>query len=81
MSFDTVKAMKRHKKDSGEHDYCEKCDEDFETDADLSMHKAFRPDMHAFACRICGEEYKTASGMKRHVQSVSAPIASATFRY
>jgi hypothetical protein len=59
--------MKSHKKHSPEHDYCSKCDEDFETDADLMMHKAFRPDMHDIACRICGEEYKTPSGMKRHV--------------
>lgn len=67
-SFSSVKDMKRHKKYSDEHDYCHKCDEDFQSVDDLSQHKAWRPDQHGKACRICGEEFKTTSGLRRHIQ-------------
>ncbi|KAF2182008.1 hypothetical protein K469DRAFT_587763 [Zopfia rhizophila CBS 207.26] len=67
-SFDTEKAMRRHKKDSEEHDYCHKCGEDFDSYEDLAQHKAFRPDNHGMACRVCGEEFKSVSGLKRHIE-------------
>lgn len=60
--------MKRHKKNSDEHDYCHKCDEDFQSVDDLSQHKAWRPDQHGKACRICGEEFKSTSGLRRHIE-------------
>jgi len=71
MSFDSIAEMKRHKKYSKEHDYCKKCDEDFESWDEYNLHKAFRPDNHGMACRVCGDEFKTMSGMKRHVAMVS----------
>ncbi|KAF2470105.1 uncharacterized protein BDR25DRAFT_262767 [Lindgomyces ingoldianus] len=67
-SFDTEKEMKRHKKYSVEHDYCQKCDEDFESYDELANHKAYRPDNHGKACRVCGEEFKSVSGLKRHIE-------------
>jgi hypothetical protein len=70
-SFDTEKAMRSHKKHSEEHDYCPKCDEDFESYDDLAQHKIFRPDMHKKACRICGEEFNCVSGLTRHINRVS----------
>ncbi|KAF2643819.1 hypothetical protein P280DRAFT_466555 [Massarina eburnea CBS 473.64] len=66
-SFPTLKSMKSHKKHS-EHDYCDKCDEDFDSYDDLAQHKAFRPDMHNKACRVCGEEFKSTSGLRRHIE-------------
>ncbi|KAF2199745.1 hypothetical protein GQ43DRAFT_456939 [Delitschia confertaspora ATCC 74209] len=68
MSFDTVLEMKRHKKYAKEHDYCPKCDEDFDSWDELTLHKAFRPDNHGKACRLCGEEFRSESGMVRHVK-------------
>ncbi|ORY13178.1 hypothetical protein BCR34DRAFT_600102 [Clohesyomyces aquaticus] len=67
-SFDTEKEMKRHKRHAQEHDYCPKCDEDFLSYDEYALHKAFRPNEHGKACRICGEEYKTESALKRHIE-------------
>ncbi|KAJ4305810.1 hypothetical protein N0V90_001342 [Kalmusia sp. IMI 367209] len=67
-SFDTKEKMKSHKRRSDEHDYCHKCDEDFESYDDLARHKAFRPDKHGKACRVCGEEFKCTSGLRRHIE-------------
>lgn len=69
-SFATEKEMKRHKKNAREHDYCEKCDEDFDCYDDYTEHKAFRPDNHQKACRLCGEEFKSDSGLRRHIDLV-----------
>jgi hypothetical protein len=70
ISFDTEKEMKAHKKNSELHDYCVKCDEDCDSFDDLAMHKALRPDNHGKACRICGQEFKSSSGLKRHIELV-----------
>jgi hypothetical protein len=69
-SFDTEAQMKRHKRNTELHDYCHKCDEDFEDYEALAEHKAFRPDNHQKACRVCGEELKTTSGLKKHIEIV-----------
>src|SRR5690242_5854932 len=70
LHFATEKDMKRHKKHDDDHDYCHKCDEDFESYDDLAYHKIYRPDMHNKACRVCGEEFKSDSGLKRHIELV-----------
>ncbi|KAF2867630.1 hypothetical protein BDV95DRAFT_631007 [Massariosphaeria phaeospora] len=67
-SYDSEKMMKSHKKHSDEHDYCPVCDEDFDSYEDLAQHKAYRPDNHGKACRVCGEEFKSESGLKRHIE-------------
>jgi hypothetical protein len=72
-SFDTEKKLIGHKRDSDEHDYCSKCFLDFESYEDLARHKAFTPDKHGKACRICGEEFKSVSGLKRHTELVGCP--------
>ncbi|KAF3046966.1 hypothetical protein E8E12_009613 [Didymella heteroderae] len=70
LHFETEKAMRRHKKHDDDHDYCDKCDEDFDTYDDLAHHKILRPDMHNKACRVCGQEFKSESGLKRHIELV-----------
>lgn len=71
-SFDSEKEMRSHKKHSPEHDYCSKCNEDFESLDDLNQHKAFRPDKHHLACRVCGDEFKSPAGLKLHIEIVCA---------
>ncbi|KAF2029242.1 hypothetical protein EK21DRAFT_113137 [Setomelanomma holmii] len=67
-SFDTEKAMKSHKKYSDEHDYCHRCDEDYEDHDSYAFHKITKPEIHGKACRVCGEEFKSESGLKRHIE-------------
>ncbi|KAF3039260.1 hypothetical protein E8E11_005904 [Didymella keratinophila] len=68
LHFDSERAMKSHKKHDDDHDYCHKCDEDFDSFDDLAHHKIFRPDTHNKACRVCGQEFKSDSGLKRHIE-------------
>ncbi|USP78405.1 uncharacterized protein yc1106_05679 [Curvularia clavata] len=69
MSFDTEKQMKSHKKHSDEHEYCPKCDVDFDSFEDYTMHKIIRPKEHNLACRVCGDEFKSQSGLNRHIDT------------
>jgi hypothetical protein len=69
-SFDTESAMKRHKKYDEEHDYCHKCDEDFDDYEAFVYHKIVKPDEHNLACRVCGDEFKSKEGLKRHIELV-----------
>ncbi|KAL6708550.1 hypothetical protein ACN47E_002531 [Coniothyrium glycines] len=68
LSFKTEKAMKTHKKNDDEHDYCPECDEDFHSYDTYVKHKITRPEQHDKACRICGDEFKSNSGLKRHIE-------------
>lgn len=68
LHFDTERHMKRHKKHDDEHDYCHKCDEDCKSYDELAYHKILRPDVHEKACRVCGQEFKSESGLKRHIE-------------
>ena len=68
MSFDTEKIMKNHKKHSDEHEYCSKCDEDFDSYEAYAMHKVSRPYEHGKACSICGDEFKSKEGLQRHIE-------------
>jgi hypothetical protein len=52
MSFETEKAMKSHKKHSDEHDYCHRCDEDFDSYDDYALHKITRPEEHGKVRRV-----------------------------
>lgn len=69
--FDSVKSMRSHKKYSDEHEYCSRCDEDFDDFDELAYHKIVQPAMHGKACRVCGDEFKSDSGLRRHIELVS----------
>ncbi|KAF1836292.1 hypothetical protein BDW02DRAFT_616512 [Decorospora gaudefroyi] len=67
LQFESEKVMRFHKKNSAEHDYCCRCDEDFDCFEDYAQHKILKPDIHNKACRVCGDEFKSTSGLKRHI--------------
>jgi hypothetical protein len=69
-SFDSVEVMKKHKKHSDEHDYCYKCDLDCVDFTSFALHKIIKPDKHNYACRVCGDEFKSKSGYARHTELV-----------
>jgi len=66
--FHDEKTMKRHKRHAEEHEYCHLCDEDFDSVEDFVEHKITRPFEHKKACRVCGDEFKSDSGLKRHIE-------------
>jgi hypothetical protein len=78
-SFDTEKDMQRHKKRSTEHDYCSKCNLDFEDPEEYAFHKITAPKEHDLACRVCGEEFKSISGHKRHIEKVRRDMCFMVF--
>ncbi|KAF2817637.1 uncharacterized protein BDZ99DRAFT_431877 [Mytilinidion resinicola] len=71
--FKTAKELRRHKKYRDDHDYCYKCDKDFPDWAAYVKHKSEEPLQHPAACRVCGEEFGSISGMKRHLEA-SHPV-------
>ena len=79
MYFESEDAMRTHKKYSDEHDYCLKCDEDFHSYEDYAHHKIVRPEQHGKACRVCGDEFKSESGLKRHIELVRVSLLSVSF--
>lgn len=68
-SFNSVNEMIKHKVTSPSHDYCSKCDQDFEDEERLLIHK-IKSDLH-IACPVCGLEFKSEGGCKAHIQQVS----------
>lgn len=67
--FNSVKDMKKHKVISPDHDYCSKCDEDFEDEERFLLHK-IKSDRH-IACVVCGVEFRSEGGCNAHIQQVS----------
>lgn len=76
-SFDNPKDLRTHKESAEDHEYCSKCDEDFETWDDFVAHKA-RSEKH-ISCKFCGEDFKTKSGRDRHIKQVSSQYSSPWF--
>lgn len=67
--FDDEKGLKRHK--DSEHDYCKVCDEDFDDDEALHLHK-MQSEKHV-VCNICGVEFNSEPGRDRHAKQVYLP--------
>ena len=70
-AFDKLNLLKSHKKHAPSHDFCPRCEEDFDSWDALTLHKATdkRHEKEPI-CKSCGEEFKSVSGMRRHVASV-----------
>ncbi|GLA15895.1 hypothetical protein AnigIFM62618_002452 [Aspergillus niger] len=56
--------MKRHK--VNEHDYCKRCDEDFQDDEYLLLHK-IKSDKH-IVCVVCGIDFRSEGGRDLHTR-------------
>ncbi|KAL1979360.1 hypothetical protein VTN96DRAFT_6098 [Rasamsonia emersonii] len=62
--FDSEKEMKRHK--ASQHDYCSRCDEDFENEECLLIHK-IKSTKH-IVCPLCGGEFRSEGGRDLHIR-------------
>lgn len=72
--FASVREMKAHKIRDPEHDYCRRCDLDFEDEERLLLHKLKmntieQRDDH-IACPICGIDFKSDGGRAFHIRQV-----------
>ena len=70
--FDTRKKLRRHKKE--EHDWCDRCDMDFEDDLALINHRiesTLEDQGKHIACLDCGDEFVSEAGRNRHMKIVS----------
>ncbi|OJJ37583.1 hypothetical protein ASPWEDRAFT_67784 [Aspergillus wentii DTO 134E9] len=63
--FSSIQAMKKHKA-QGEHDYCSRCDEDFEDEERLLIHK-IKSNKH-IVCPICGVDFRSEGGRDGHIR-------------
>lgn len=64
--FTSAGEMKRHK--ANEHDYCSRCDEDFQDDEYLLLHK-IKSDKH-IVCVVCGIDFRSEGGRDLHTRQV-----------
>jgi DNA-directed RNA polymerase subunit RPC12/RpoP len=66
--FGSDAEMKKHKIADPEHEYCSRCDEDFQDEERLLIHK-IKSNKH-IVCPICGSEYRSESGRDHHILQV-----------
>nr|KMM72107.1 hypothetical protein CPAG_08406 [Coccidioides posadasii RMSCC 3488] len=66
--FPTERELIKHKKHTPEHDYCARCDEDFEDEESFFIHK-LDSNRH-IACPICGDEFKSEGGRDAHLRQI-----------
>lgn len=67
--FSSVEEMKKHKDNEPEHEYCRRCDLDFEDEVRFLIHK-IRDGKH-IACPVCGIEFRSEGGRDGHIRQVS----------
>lgn len=67
LGFETLKLLKKHKLDR--HDYCKKCDLDFNDFQHHLDHKIGSP--NHITCPVCGEDFKSSGGRDAHIRAVS----------
>lgn len=65
--FEKERDLKIHKYEN--HDYCRVCDEDFDDDEGLLLHK-IESEYH-ICCRVCGQDFRSEGGRDRHERQVS----------
>ncbi|BDD55272.1 hypothetical protein MAP00_000810 [Monascus purpureus] len=70
--FASVREMKAHKIRDPEHDYCRRCDLDFEDEERLLLHKLKMNTIEQrndhIACPICGVDFKSDGGRAFHIR-------------
>ncbi|KAJ0419019.1 hypothetical protein BJY00DRAFT_314470 [Aspergillus carlsbadensis] len=83
--FDSVAAMKCHKDQYPDHEYCRKCDLDFMSEEQMLIHK-IKSKEH-IVCPVCGIEYRSEGGRDTHIrqfhrtaQNLICPGCKLTFR-
>ncbi|KAF7183947.1 hypothetical protein CNMCM7691_004437 [Aspergillus felis] len=64
--FNTVEEMKKHKSSAPEHEYCTRCDEDFENEERHLIHK-IKSNKH-IVCPICGVDFRSEGGRDGHIR-------------
>ncbi|KAL2864509.1 putative C2H2 finger domain protein [Aspergillus lucknowensis] len=64
--FSTINEMNKHKRTDPEHEYCAKCDLDFETQEQLLIHM-IKTKKH-IVCPVCGIEYQSEGGRDAHIR-------------
>ncbi|KAJ9248647.1 hypothetical protein DTO207G8_7283 [Paecilomyces variotii] len=64
-TFGSDAEMKKHKISDLEHEYCSRCDEDFQDEERLLIHK-IKSNKHII-CPICGSEFRSESGRDHHI--------------
>ncbi|KAK6360636.1 hypothetical protein TWF730_006772 [Orbilia blumenaviensis] len=72
--FKSHAELVKHKAEA-EHEYCKKCDQEFECRDDLEMH-ILRSNRH-ITCFLCIKEFRSESGLQLHTQQAHRTSASA----
>lgn len=72
--FTSVEEMKKHKESEPEHEYCSRCDEDFEDEERLLIHKLLT-EKH-IVCPICGIDFRSEGGRDGHIRQVGKSVQS-----
>lgn len=69
--FNTIGEMKKHKSCAPEHEYCARCDEDFENEERHLIHK-IKSNKH-IVCPICSVDFRSEGGRDGHIRQVICP--------
>ena len=72
----TPKEYRRHLKHVAHHEYCSRCDIDFDNlhgtefaSQHRLIHVLHNPDKHPFCCPVCGDDFKCEGGRTGHVRN------------
>ncbi|EFR04786.1 hypothetical protein MGYG_07793 [Nannizzia gypsea CBS 118893] len=65
-AFASAGQLVNHKKFTPDHEYCERCDEDFKFEEDLLLHK-MKSSRHII-CPICFDDFRSEGGRDMHIQ-------------
>lgn len=69
-TFISERELRKHKMMDGDHEYCSRCNLDFDDYDDLILHK-LQSTRH-IVCPICGEDFKSTGGKEAHFRHVHA---------
>lgn len=68
--FLSVEEMRSHKESEPLHDYCDRCDMDFENEERFLIHKIMTASKH-IVCPICGIDFRSEGGRDAHIRQVN----------